>query len=100
MHADNCLIPKFLLLELSSFDLPSPDYILIDDYWMSFVLSHHLKVSLWKFQATGIFCSTPCAEDKSVALYYNKQVEEQRVNFYVYHMRQGWPASVPLKVNF
>ena len=100
MHADNCLIPKFLLLELSSFDLPSPDYILVDDYWMSFVLSHHLKVSLWKFQATGIFYSTPCAEDKSVALYYNKQVEEQRVNFYVYHMRQGWPASVPLKVYF
>ena len=96
MHADNCLIPRQLLLELGPYDLPSTDYILVDDYWISFVLSHHLRVPLWKIQGDKIFCSTPCADDESIALYYNKDVREQRVNFYVYHMRQGWPNSVPL----
>ena len=50
LHADSCLIPRSLLLEVASYPLPSPDYILIDDYWMSFVLSHHLKVPLWKIK--------------------------------------------------
>ena len=50
LHADSCLIPRSLLLEVASYALPSPDYILIDDYWMSFVLSHHLRVPLWKIK--------------------------------------------------
>ena len=76
--------------------MPSPDFILVDDYWMSFVLSHHLNVPLWKIYSNNAFEYTECAEDKSIALYYNKAVEEQRVNFYVYHMKEGWPASRPL----
>lgn len=98
IHADNCLIPRNLLLKLSTFDLPSSDYILVDDYWMSFVLSHHMKVPLWKIKGDTIFSYTECSEDHGIALYYNPKVQEQRVNFYVYHMKQGWPASVPLKM--
>lgn len=96
MHADNCLIPRQILFELCSYDLPRSDYILVDDYWMSFVLSHHLQVPLWKIKGDKIFSSTPCSDDESIALYYNKDVREQRINFYVYHMRQGWPNSAPL----
>lgn len=99
LHADNCLIPRSILLDISTYDLPSPDFILVDDYWMSFVMSHHLKVPIWKIEGKDLFTSTPCAENKSIALFYNPEVEEQRVNFYVYHMRQGWPASMPLPLN-
>lgn len=94
MHADNCLIPRCLLLEIGSYDMTCPDYILVDDYWISFVLSHHLQVPLWKIKGDEMFYSTPCADDESIALYHNKAVREQRVNFYVYHMRQGWPNNV------
>lgn len=97
IHADNCLIPRKLLLEVGTYDLPSPDYILVDDYWISFVLSHHMRVPLWKIQGEEIYSYTSCSEDENIALYYNRDVQEQRVDFYVYHMRQGWPASVPLK---
>ena len=84
---------------MATYDLPSQDFVLVDDYWMSFVLSHHLKVPIWKVEGKDLFTFTPCSEDKSIALFYNPEVEEQRVNFYVYHMRQGWPASVPLPIN-
>ena len=96
VHADNCLIPRPILTDLCSYSLPSPDTILVDDYWMSFVLSHYMRIPIWKIKADTIFSSTPCADDNSIALYHNKYVREQRVNFYVYHMREGWPASVPL----
>ena len=79
LHADNCLIPRSILLEISTYNLPSPDFILVDDYWMSFVISHHLKVPIWKIEGKDLFTSTPCAENKSIALFYNPEVEEQRV---------------------
>lgn len=81
---------------MSTYDLPSPDYILVDDYWMSFVLSHHMRVPLWKIKGDAIYSYMDCSEDQDIALYYSNHVQEQRVNFYVYHMKQGWPASVPL----
>lgn len=80
--------------------MPSLDTVLVDDYWLSFVLSHHLKVPLWKIKGTDIFHSTPCAENKDIALFYNKKVENERVNFYVYHYNQGWPQSAPLEINY
>ena len=79
-------------------ELPCLDFNLVDDYWMSFVFSHHLQVPLWKVKSNGSSELTPCAEDKSIAMYLNKEVQEQKVNFYVYHMRQGWPASIPLEL--
>ena len=100
MHADNCFIPRSLLIEASAYSMPSPDTVLVDDYWLSFVLSHHLNVPLWKIYGEGIFHSTPCSESADIALFYNKRVEDERVNFYVYHTSQGWPESRPLKIDY
>ena len=57
LHADSCLIPRSLLLAIAAHPLPSPDYVLVDDYWMSFVLSHHLQVPLWKIKGIS-HCTT------------------------------------------
>jgi hypothetical protein len=67
--------------------------VLIDDYWLSFVLSAHLGASCRKIQAPDIFRFTACADDPSIALYHNPRVHEQRVRFYVEHMLAGWPKS-------
>ncbi len=91
LHADNCLIPKKLLTEAASFDLDRYEFALVDDYWLSFVLSHNLKVPIWKIRADQILRFTESAEDPEIALFHNPLVAEQRVNFYVHHMRQGWP---------
>ena len=45
---------------------------------------------------SDIMSLTACADDQNVALFHNQDVKEQRVDFYCYHMSQGWPASVPL----
>jgi len=65
---------------------------------MSFIISHYLKAPIWKIKGDNVFEFTPCADDENIALFHNQAVHEQRINFYVYHMRQGWPASVPLPV--
>lgn len=41
---------------------------------------------------------TECSDDEKIALYHNKDVREQSVDFYCYHMMQGWPASCPLQI--
>lgn len=97
VHADNCYIPRKLLIEASTYSMPSPDTVLVDDYWLSFVLSHYLDVPLWKIYGKDIFDSTPCSENAEIALYFNKRVENERVNFYVYHTSKGWPISRPLE---
>ena len=48
------------------------------------------------FAGSDIMSLTKCAEDATIALYHNKDVREQSVDFYCYHMAQGWPASAPL----
>jgi len=66
---------------------------LVDDYWLSFVLSHHLNVPLRKIRCGDAFRFTDSADDPTRAMHLNPAVREQRVNFYVSHMRQGWPAG-------
>ena len=90
------LFPRQLLLEASAYDLPTPDFIIVDDYWLSFVLSHHLKVPIWKIQGGDIFQLTDCAWDPKTALSQQPKIKEPRVNMYIYHMRHGWPANTPL----
>jgi glycosyltransferase involved in cell wall biosynthesis len=94
LHADNCLIPKHLMQKALSYPLERYQYRLIDDYWLSFVFSHILKVPIWKIRADDIFTFTECADDPEIALYHNPKVTEQRINFYIYHMRKGWPFPV------
>lgn len=96
MHADNCLIPKHLMLKASEFDLNKSEFALVDDYWLSFVLSHHLKIPIWKIRGDHIMRLTESADDPKVALFHNPLVREQRVNFYVEHMRAGWPYAAKL----
>ena len=45
-----------------------------------------------------IMSLTECSEDQNIALYHNKHVREQCVDFYCYHMAQGWPDSCPLQI--
>ena len=35
---------------------------------------------------------TESAEDETKALYHNPKVHEERVAFYINHMRIGWPS--------
>lgn len=92
VHADNCLLPRPVLQQIAQCDLARYEYRLVDDYWMSYVLSHHLGVRLIKVRADHLFSFTESADDPDVALSHNRAVHEQRVNFYVHHMRRGWPA--------
>lgn len=93
MHGSNCLIPRAALLEIAKIDLPRRDFILVDDYWLSFALSGILGWRIWKIRATDAFRFDKSAEDPEVALFLNDRVREERTNFYVYHMEWGWPAG-------
>lgn len=94
LHADNCLIPKHLMQKAVSHPMDRYEFGLVDDYWLSFVFSYILKVPIWKIEATAAISFTDCADDPRIALYHNPKVIEQRINFYVYHMRLGWPFAV------
>jgi glycosyltransferase involved in cell wall biosynthesis len=99
LHADNCLIPKRLMQRALAHPMERYEFWLIDDYWLSFVFSHILKVQIWKIKATEALSFTECADDPRIALYHNPRVIEQRINFYIYHMRLGWPFAVqPRKI--
>jgi glycosyltransferase involved in cell wall biosynthesis len=93
-HADNCLIPKKLLQRALAHPMERYEFWLIDDYWLSFVFSHVLNVPIWKIKATEAFSFTECADDPKIALYHDPKVIEQRINFYVHHMRLGWPFPI------
>jgi glycosyltransferase involved in cell wall biosynthesis len=91
LHADNCLIPKRLMQAALDYPMERYEFWLIDDYWLSFVFSHVLEAPIWKIKATEVLSFTECADDPGIALYHNPRVIEQRTNFYIYHMRRGWP---------
>lgn len=93
MHGSSCLIPREALLELARLDLPRRDFILVDDYWISFALSARLGWRIWKIRADSAFRFDKSAEDPSVALFLNERVREERTNFYIYHMTEGWPRG-------
>jgi hypothetical protein len=58
---------------------------------MSFVLSHYLNVPIRKLRGDHCFTFLPSADDPEVALFQNDAVAQERIRFYVRHMRQGWP---------
>ena len=45
-------------------------------------------------QGDGVVAFTACADSTQIALYHNARVVEQRINFYIDHMRQGWPFGL------
>lgn len=93
-HADNCLIPREVVRDLAAHEMDKPEFILVDDYWMSFVIGHGLRKPVWKIQAGDVLSFTPSSDDPRVAMYHSPAVNEQRINFYIHHMREGWPSFV------
>jgi hypothetical protein len=93
MHADNCLIPKSVMKRAIQHEMERYEYALIDDYWLSYIVSAELGIPVWKIKAGDALRFTQCADDPSIALFHNVLVSEQRVNFYLAHTRKGWPAS-------
>jgi glycosyltransferase involved in cell wall biosynthesis len=94
MHADNCLIPKSVMKQAAQYEMEHLEYALIDDYWLSYVLSSQMDVPIWKIKADCALEFTECADDAAIALFHNVLVNEQRVNFYISHTRQGWPPAI------
>ncbi len=90
-HADNLVISTDLLRRASRFEPTHPEYVLVDDYWLSYVLNARLGISIHKVQAPEILRFTDSANDPDVALYHNPKVHQQRVRLYVEHMLAGWP---------
>ena len=90
-HADNMLIPVHLLREAALFPLTHPEYALVDDYWLSYILNGKLGVPIIKMQGEDLMQFTDCANDPNIALYHNPAVREQRIRLYIEHMRAGWP---------
>ena len=91
MHACNCLIPSAILARIGAYPMGRLETTLVDDYWMSFVLSHHLDVPIRKLRGAHCFSFLPSADDPEIALFHNDAVAQERIRFYVSHMRQGWP---------
>jgi hypothetical protein len=96
-HADNLMIPMDLLRRAALHPMTHPEYVLVDDYWLSYVLSAALGATCCKIRAPDIFQFTICADDPEVALYHDPRVQEQRVRLYVEHMLAGWPKGAELK---
>jgi hypothetical protein len=96
-HADNMVISMDLLRRAALHPMTHPEYALVDDYWLSYVLSANLGVKCHKIEAGDVFAFTDCADDPSIALYRNASVHEQRVRLYLEHMLAGWPRRAQLR---
>ena len=96
MYADSCLIPKRIMKWAAQYEVERSDFKLVDDSWLSFVFSHHMGIPIWKIKADDALRFAECSKDGSKAMFHNDLVNEQRINFYIYHMMHGWPASILL----
>ena len=54
-HGNNFMISRGLFLQASAFKMPHLQFGLVDDYWLSYVLSHFLKTTI----ITGINNTNP-----------------------------------------
>ena len=60
VHACTCLIPKVALREVSSIEPPDESFWLVDDYWLSYVLSSKFNRSLRKLRISpDVFARCP-----------------------------------------
>ena len=94
LHADTCLIPRRALQDFVSIAMPDSGFVLVDDYWMSFVLSHYFNRNLRKLQCRNDehFKRTETSDQVGLALYTRPEVQDARVRMYIYHMMSGWPT--------
>jgi glycosyltransferase involved in cell wall biosynthesis len=97
VHADNCMIGRDVLARAAAIRMEDPADVLIDDYWLSYVLATRLHVPVRKIKADSLFRFTASADDPEVALFHSPRVHDQRVSFYIRHMRHGWPENRDLR---
>eukprot|EP01038_Epipyxis_sp_PR26KG_P013088 gene13088-17542_t len=93
VHADACMISKDLLHKSASIPMPDPTFALVDDYWISFVLSFYHQIPLIKLQITtsSILERTEDSDCATIALHKRLEVLRARVRMYIHHMNHGWP---------
>jgi len=94
LHADTCLIPRQALQDFVSVAMPDNGFILVDDYWMSFALSHYFNRNLRKLQCHNNkhFERTATSDVGGLALYTRSEVQDAKIRMYIHHMLNGWPA--------
>ena len=94
LHADTCLIPLPALRDFVSVAMPDNGFVLVDDYWMSFVLSHYFKRNLRKLQCHNNehFERTAESDQVGLALYTRPEVQDAKIRMYIHHMLNGWPS--------
>ena len=107
VHADTCLIPKNCLLECNSVELFDQEFKLVDDYWMSYVLSHRFHRNLRKLQVKqelNVFKRSFDSDQVGLALHTQTKVKDARNRLYIHHMLNGWPKfecdNLSLKVGY
>ncbi len=91
LHANNYLVPRSVLSRLATHTPPSPDFVLVDDYWMSYVLDHVMGVPLYKIQSDHLLTFDPSADDPERALWLNPEVVARKLAFCAWHLARGWP---------
>jgi hypothetical protein len=95
VHADCCLIPKKALQECASAEMPDSSFVLVDDYWMSFVLNHKFGRNLRKLSTKNLGFNllerTQDSDQIGLALYTRPEVKEAKIQLYIHHMLEGWP---------
>ena len=94
LHADTCLIPLPALRDFVSIEMPDDGFVLVDDYWMSFVLSHYFNRNLRKLQCgeQEHFERTADSDKVGLALYTRPEVQDAKIRMYIHHMVNGWPS--------
>lgn len=91
-HADGCLFPRQALRDASTIPMAYEEFVLVDDYWLSYVLCNYFAYRLCKIPwQADMYTKTSSADDASVALYLNPKVKNARIQLYIYHMLRGWP---------
>lgn len=92
MHANSLLLSRELLLAASCEAMPDPSIRLVDDYWLSFVLAHHLGARLVKIQLDEQMRFIESAYDPKIAMHLQPAIREARFLMYRHHRDSGWPV--------
>jgi hypothetical protein len=93
LHANNCMMSRELLLKVAACPPPESDFGLVDDYWMSYVLSSFLDTRTVKIAAASSFEFAPDAFDPRVAMFNRRDVHEARLRLFTYLSQRHWPAT-------
>jgi hypothetical protein len=89
-HASTCILSSKLIQAASTFEMPSPETALVDDFWLSYILSHKLGTAFIKINSEAIADFTEDSSDRSKSMAKNKQVRYQRIAFLLYTRHQNW----------